>query len=71
MGRSGSGPLSVGQATSALGLYAKVSQTGLDIAYGAEPSDALNRSFRAALHDLNQPHAPKGFKRPWDDLRKF
>lgn len=71
MGRSGNSALSLGQATSALGLYAKVFKAGLDIAYGTEPNEALNRAFKTALHDLNQPHAPKGFQRPWDDLRRL
>ncbi len=67
MGSSRGG--SLGQATSALGLYAKVFTLGLDIAYGADPGVALNNSFKTALHEATCPQAPSGFSRPWDSLR--
>jgi hypothetical protein len=56
----------------ALGLYAKVFKLGLDIAFGAEPSQALKNSFTEAMkslgvptNDLDKANMPSTYKRPW------
>ena len=58
MGKAGNA-LSSGQ-IAALGLYAKVFTAGLDIAFGAEPSHALHKTFHKELHSACGPQSLSG-----------